>query len=181
MKDNALFILVRKHLLAELPERGYPGVRVLQSFQPRQQGRALETTAYLTKVSEIRHGSPAVDEYYDPATHEHTHAERQVMETTFQITVLASERDPGDDSEYTAADVAKAAAAIMQGSRFINALYQEGRVQVLRVRDIKNTPASNDRDRFEFQPSFDIVLTHTDEFRRAIPAISRFDYRIRAV
>jgi hypothetical protein len=182
MRDNALYDLLCQAALAGLKARGWPRVAVRQSFQPEQQGRASATTLYLTKIADRRHGSPAIRAVYDPEDGRIVRREIQVIESTFQITALISERKPrkNDQAEATAADLLKTAAAILQGEDFRAAIFKEG-VQVLRVQEIRNPPFSNDRDRFEFSPSFDAVFTHHDVFTARDPAIDRFDWEIKRV
>ncbi|MDR2093025.1 MAG: hypothetical protein LBP58_06900 [Azoarcus sp.] len=160
MRDNALIIFVRAALLELLPGRGLGNVAVRQNWQPRQQGRANETCIYLHKITDRRYGSRAVREVWDTDTGEMVRRETQLIETTLQFTVLAAERDPASD-EDTAADVARAASAVLQSPAFIERAGKAG-VQVLRIQDIRNQPVENDRDRFEFETSFDAIFAHED-------------------
>ncbi|MDR1367915.1 MAG: hypothetical protein LBJ76_04265 [Candidatus Accumulibacter sp.] len=180
MKDNALFILIRKELIRGLAARGIAGVSVRQNFQPVQQGRATESCVYMTKISDRRHGSLGIHTIYDTEIEEIARRETQVIESAFQFTGLASERNPADDEELTAADILKTAAAVMQGEDFRRALLSSG-VQVLRIQEIRNPTMVNERDRFEFQPSFDVVFTHNDEFIARDPVVDRFDWKIKRV
>ena len=180
MKDNALFVLLRDKTLEGLAARGFGDVAVRQNFQPRQQGRDPESVVYLTKLYDRRHGSPGVTARLDPGCGQMTRREIQVIESAFQVMALVSERDPENDLEHTAADLAKTVAALMQGEDFRTAIGRRG-VQVLRIADIRNAPFQNERDRFEFAPSFDAILTHHDEFIARDPVIDRFDFSIKRI
>jgi hypothetical protein len=180
MRDNALFILLRGQILPGLSERGFVNVRVEQNYQPIQHGRPNASTVFVTKILDKRHGSRRIDERFDKELEEVVREESQVVESTFQFAALISERDPANDAEETASDLLKATAAILQSPDFIDAIGKTG-VQILRITDIRSTPIDNDRNRFEFEPSFDAVLTHTDVFRKTIPALDRISsgiYRI---
>jgi hypothetical protein len=173
MKDNALFIFLRSFLLEALPARGFSDVLVKQSYQPQQQGRASQSAVYLHKILDRRYGSRAVKEFFDKENGVMTRTEEQVIETTIQFNALASPRDPADDDEMTAADILKAVAACLQSPDFIYAGKEAG-VQALRIQEIRNTPVQNDRDQFEFEPSFDAVFTHADVFTQTIESITHF-------
>lgn len=172
MRDNEIFIMFRSLLLQMMPERGITDVLVKQNYQPTQQGRPNQSTVFMTKITDRRHGSRRIDESYDEDQQAIIRTETQVMESTFQFAALVSERNPADNTELTAADVLKTVAAILQSPDFIEAIKVQG-AQVLRITDIRTTPTDNDRDRFEFEPSFDVVLTHKDIFTKQIPAVTK--------
>jgi hypothetical protein len=180
MRDNALFILLREQILQGFSERGFGNVGVNQNYQPTQQGRPNQSTVFMTKILDKRHGSRRIDERFDVEKKAIVREEAQVIESTFQFAALALERDPSDDDEYTAADILKTVASILQSPDFIEAMGKKA-VQILRVTDLRTVPIDNDRNRFEFEPSFDAILTHTDIFKKAIPSLDRINsgfYRI---
>ncbi|MDR0736621.1 MAG: hypothetical protein LBF51_07305 [Zoogloeaceae bacterium] len=180
MRDDALFALLRQTLLAGLARRGLGDVSVRQNYQPVQQGRASETSLYLHKVSDRRHGSPGVRARCDPVSGRIVREEIQVIESVIQITALVNERDPKNADAPTAADVARTTAAILQGEDALEALHARG-VQALRIQGVRLTPVENERDRFEFEASFDVTLTHNEVFVTHDETINRFGFDLHRV
>jgi hypothetical protein len=87
-----------------------------------------------------------------------TRTELQQYESTFQISALSTQ-DPSNPNQLTASDIANYAAWIMQSQATVAALEAQG-VGVLKIGAVRNVPFSDDRQRYEFSPSFDFVLTH---------------------
>ena len=173
MRDNTLFIFLRETLLALLPMRGVD-VEVKQSYQPTQQGRPGKSAVFLHKIMDKRHGSRGIIERFDEAKGKMVRVESQAIETTIQFNALAAERNPADDEEYTAADILKAVAAVLQSREFLDVGRAAG-VFALRIQDMRNQTFENERDRFEFEPSFDAVFVHTDIFEQPINHLTRID------
>ena len=172
VRDNPLFTFLRSALLDMLPARGLTGILIKQSYQPKQHGRPNQSTVFLHKITDRRHGSRAVREGFDDDLGQ-LRTESQVMETTIQFNALASERDPENNEELTAADMLKTVAAALQSVEFIERARKSG-VQVLRIQEIRNAPFENERGRFEFDPSFDAVFTHADEYTQPINHVTHF-------
>lgn len=86
--------------------------------------------------------------------------EEQAWQSTYQVNAL-SVQNPNDVNQLTASDIVRAVRAILQSSATIDLLQKSG-VGILYVRQIRNTPFVDDRERNEFNPSFDFALTHND-------------------
>jgi hypothetical protein len=175
MRDDALFALLRQTLLQGLARRGLDGVSVRQNYQSLQQGRASETCLYLHKANDRRHGFPGARARYDPKDGKIVREEIQVIESVIQITALVAGGDPQKEDAPTAADVARMAAAVLQGEDALTALHARG-VQALRIQDVRLTPVEDERDRFEHEASFDVALTHNEVFVTRDETIDRFDF-----
>lgn len=171
MRDNEIFIMLRSLILDMLPDYGITDFGVKQNYQPTQQGRPNQTTLFITKPADKRYGSRRVDVRYDEDQQAIVQTQVQVIESTFRFAVLVSERDPANDTELTASDVLKAVAALIQSPDFMEAIL-EHEAQVLRVQEMPATPWSNDRDRFEFEPALDVVITHKNTHTKQLPAIT---------
>lgn len=179
MKDNDLYVLLIATIEAAESGAGIPnvnaaaGVPVYQSYQPIQQGVATGPSAFLEIVGHKRYGSPERSNIWvppDPPTPgEMVHTETQIIETTFQISALATQ-DPSNIVQYTAADIVLLLSYIMQSSSTIETLRAQD-VGILRVMDIRNPKFLDDRDRFEASPSFDFTVTHKLIVTSEIPVL----------
>ena len=98
------------------------------------------------------------------------HTENQKYETTFQLSVLATQF-PATPTQYTASDICNLCAAILQSSVAIQAFEAQG-VGIERVTDVRNPYFTDDRGQFEASPSFDYVLTHNQTITSTTPIIS---------
>jgi len=165
MNDVQLQILVTAVLKDGLAARGLPLVGVARAYQPLQQGASYPQGVYFHKLTDKRVGSPRRE--YAPATlpANMDATEVQQMETTFQVMALVK-----DETTYTAGDLVKTCAAIMQGDAGQAQLWAQ-RVGILRVTDLRNPFFTDDFGQFEASPSFDFVLTHKDAYASIAPAV----------
>jgi len=162
VRDNQLLQLILPAISSGLFARGIAGVTVMQAYQPTRQGAPTEPVVLLTKLPDVPRGHTKRDSVWDRDASIMRHVEEQVFETTFQVNALAIQ-DPTDVSGLTAADIARAVRAVMQSSVVLDLLYAAG-VGILRIGEIRNTPFVDDKQRNEYDPSFDFTLTHTDAF-----------------
>jgi hypothetical protein len=178
MLDNPLISLLIATLKSGLTARGV-SMSVKQSNQPRQQGPEIGPAAYITKLSDHRHGFVGRSDVWNATDQVIDHTETQVMESTFQITILAP-TNPADTSALTASDLAETCASVLQHESAITAFSAQN-VGVLRVIDVRNPYFVDDQDQFRASPSFDIVLTHEQSYTAEGVAVSDFEYRISGV
>lgn len=158
MTDNELIKKIISVLNAGLPLWDIPSVSVKQSFQPTNQGANSNATAYLFKLFDKRIGFVKKTDVWDEQAQTMTHTEEQWYETTFQITCF-SIQNPADTKSLTASDIANAICSILQSDFALKSLEENG-IRVLRVTDIRNGSYVDDKDRNEYAPSFDFILTH---------------------
>lgn len=178
MRDNALIILVRTALLARLESQGIL-VEGKQSNQPTTQGIPSGPTLFFTKILDRRYGHPQRTDEWDEDEQVFRHIESQAMETTIQFAAIAPQ-NPGDDTEMTTADILKAGAAALQSDVVLSILRAED-VGVLRVADIRNGYAIDDKDQFQANPTFDVVFTHRDTTIDSVPALVGYEVLINRV
>lgn len=167
MKDNQLFRLILPALAAGLTARGIAGVTIMQAYQPTRQGAPTGPVVLLHKLPDVPRGHTKRNSVWDRDASIMRHVEEQVFESTFQVDALAIQ-DPTNINALTAADIARAARAVMQSSTVLDLLYAAG-VGILRIGEIRNTPFVDDKLRNEYSPSFDFTLTHTDAFTSTDP------------
>jgi hypothetical protein len=176
MRDNALIRLIRETIIAQEAIAGIPGTPIAQAFQPTQQGVKKVPTAYIYKVGDRRRGYPERTEFWDEDEEEMIHTESQWYETTFQISAL-SIQDPADTDQLTASDIVNQIAYIMQSETTVDALQAQG-VGVLKVNDVDNPYFTDDKDRNEAAPSFDVVVTHKQIVTTVSPVLLSTEFNI---
>jgi hypothetical protein len=181
VNDRDLFALVRSTALPLIQaQAGLSAVAMTRKFQPRQQGAETEPVIYFVKIGpDHRHGSPRREDLYDGAGGVFGHMEKQLLESTFQFSAWIPQT-PADTASLTESDVLNVVSAIMQSDAVIEAFRAAG-VGVQRVTDIRNPYFVDERDRFEAEPSFDIVLTHYRNLSFTLPAVDTFEADVRRV
>lgn len=107
------------------------------------------------------------------------HTETQQYESTFQISVLATQ-NPATPSQYTASDICNLCASILQSSTAIETFEAQG-VGIERVTEVRNPYFLDDREQFEASPSFDFTLTHRQIVVSTIPIAQSIDLEMYTV
>jgi hypothetical protein len=179
MKDNDLFTLLRTIIAAGLQRiGGYDNWQIARSFQPEQEGRNDAPTVYLHKLPDHRYGAPRVSNAWDEDAQVQTQTTSQLMETTVQVSISMDETT--DPAALTPSDVANDVCGIMQSDTALEQLRAEG-VGILRVLDVRNPYFVNDRNRFQADAGFDMILTHRREVQTPTEIVQQVDYRIHRV
>lgn len=155
-------------------------IAIKRNYQPTQQGRPDGPAVFFFKVTDRRVGQRQISEAQDPTTLTMTRTERQVVETIYQFGALVPEYPEDDPDIPLAADVLKAAAATLQAPDFIFSLKQAN-AGIQRITDIRTTQVENDRGQFEANPTFDVTISHVDEFITIVPATSVLGVNIKRV
>ncbi|MNH03097.1 hypothetical protein D3C81_678180 [compost metagenome] len=169
MTDTELFTLIRLTLIENLSvwpfDASLGPITVQQKQQPVKQGIPTAATVYLEKLFHNPHGSSRV--YYDvsPEPNMIEENEGQVYTATFQVSAFVIQK-PENPALPTASELADAARVGLQRHTTIRKFAAEG-VGLLRVSMVGNPYFSDDRDRQEATPSFDLVVTYV---RTAPPA-----------
>ena len=107
------------------------------------------------------------------------HTESQWYETVFQVDALAIQ-DPSNVTQLTASDIVNYVSSILQSDVALGTFKGQG-VGILRITDIRNTPFVDDRDRFEYMPSFDFTLTHEQVIISESPVVLIEEFNIARV
>jgi len=176
MLDNVLIPLIISTLVAGEATMGIAGTPIAAAFQPTQQGVNTQQTIFIFKVADHRYGSLLREDIWDAEKNQMTHIESQQYETTFQISTLATQ-NPKNQTQYTAADIANYCAAILQSSVAL-ATFQAAGVGIERITEVRNPNFSDDRARNEYNPSFDVVMTHKQVIITTTPIISAFEFNV---
>lgn len=183
--EKQLFKAVRDILIAEFAATTTPpspvpsGLEVKQANQPTQQGTPTGPVIFMTKLPDYRYGSRGMQDEWIPDTMGggvQRHTETQQYESTFQLNCLVTQ-NPANLSQPTAMDVLNYAAYIMQSDATIRTLQAQG-FGIERVSQIRQTPFQDDRDRYEYSPSFDFVLTHKQIVTSEIDVLQSTEFAI---
>ena len=155
MTDNELFTLIFGILDAGLVAR-LPDVTIVtqQADQPTQQGTPSGPVVLVFKIGDRRSGYLQESDIWDVPNNKMVHTERQYMETTFQLSVLFPQNPTV--LSLTASDLVNTCASILQTSAVRTQLSALG-MGMLRITDVRNPYFTDDKDRFEANPSFDFV------------------------
>lgn len=159
MKDNPLIQLLISTIQDGLNARSIVA-SVQQSYQPTQQGAPSTPTVTIVKITDKRYGWTKRVATFDINSDLTTHTETQVIETGFQVNAYAIQ-DPANTTQLTASDYLKSVAMILQNSAVIASLFAQT-VGILRIDAIRNVKWTDDRVRYEDNPSFDFMVSHED-------------------
>lgn len=180
MNDKQIAALFMSELLPRMQAQpDLAGVALARKYQPRQQGAATGPVVYFFKVGDHGHGSPKREEIINGAGVIFNQTQRQLVETTYQFAAWIPQ-DPANVAALTESDVLNIVSAIMQSDALIAAFRAAG-VGIQRVTDIRNPYFVDERNRFEAEPSFDIVLTHYRNLSSTLPAVDTFEANISRV
>ncbi len=159
--DNDLIKIFIDILNTRLNERNWPpefGVPVVQQKQqPTQQGVPSTPVIFIEKLFSNRYGYP--QSFYIPDGIDDLKAvEYQLVDSTFQFAAMVAQ-NPKDSNMPTANDLLQIVCQILQSRVTIGQL-AVGKIGLLRVTDVRNPYFTNDRDRQEAHPTFDMVVNH---------------------
>jgi hypothetical protein len=169
MLDNALINLVATQLEAASAAAGWNYI-VLQKAPPSRQGIPSAPTIFFEKLFHRNYGWATVTKEFQPTPNYFSHTETQNIETTFQISALVPQ-DPTDLTIPTASDVVQYMKMFLQSAQTVS-LWSNQNVNMLRVTDIRNPYFEDDKHRFEANPNFDFVVTHSQAIVLQVPVVS---------
>jgi|SRR5208337_1330318 len=169
MFDNDLARLFIPLITSGLAANGFGTIPVIQNFQPTQEGTPTTPTVYYAKIFDHRFGFLKRISKWIPLSSIEQHVESQRYETRFQImaTVIQS---VNTTNTFTASDLVNGVAAILQSDSTVMALNTAG-VGILRITEVSNPYAKDDRDEYEGFPSFDFTLTHKQTIISTVPVL----------
>lgn len=171
MLDNQLIKLMGAGILQLFPKRGLDGYKLKRNYQPRQQGRPNDPTVYMLKTLDNRYGFRTASKKWDITAGAIVRTEKQIVQSTFTFACTVN-IDPDDTAQLSHSDILKKVASLIASPDFIAYLLAGG-AQVMRILDIKNVPYENDKGQFEDNPTFDVIITHTDTFIDGVPLVTK--------
>ena len=155
MNDNTVLKAIRDIIVTGMVD---DSVLVVAKQQPQPQGVPSVPTIFFEKLFDHRYGWPKTD--YVSINNLPPFAEQvtQKYEMTMQISAL-SVQDPKTPTQMTASDLVNKVAMIFTSRTMIGQLLAQG-ISVLRSTEVRNLYFTDDRDRQEAHPSFDLVITY---------------------
>lgn len=179
MTDNERFAILFPIIASGLAARGVDNVAVLQSYQPTQQGASSGRAVYLSLLPSVPVGHPRRNSYFDETEGIEKYEETQTYIANYQVNAYAPQ-DPTDVTSLTAMDVLKAVRQTLQSSDTITRLRDE-KLAILRVNELRSLNFVNDKDRFEYSPSFDFALTYDEVYTVETPYVETIEQSINRV
>lgn len=167
MKQKQLEATVRAALLALLPEQGI-SLPVLAAFQPTKQGR-VDDGIYFFPVARGKRGWQS--RKYQDDGQAVTATESQINESMYQFQAFV-EDDVTAPAQFLASDVLAVVRGVVQSMRFVQAMTSAA-IGVQRATDIVMPSFVNERDNFEFNPSFTVIFTHHRSITQATAHIEQ--------
>tara|TARA_R110001606_G_scaffold141321_2_gene280498 strand:- start:26044 stop:26574 length:531 start_codon:yes stop_codon:yes gene_type:complete len=150
---------------------------VLLNYQPTKQG-INENTVYLFNVGDNDIGFMGRNSKYDKDQDKLIYKELQVSQTTFQINTILKQGI--ENLTITAKDLCNYVKMILQSTETINIL-KVNNLEILRISNIINTPFTNGADNYQYNPSFDFVIIHTQELEYNINKIDKVNQTVKEV
>ena len=150
---------------------------VLLNYQPTKQG-IQENTVYLFSLDDKDIGFISRHSRYDSDQDKLIYKESQIIETPFQVNTIL--KQDVNNLTITAKDLCRYVKMILQSTETINIL-KENNLEILRASDIVNTPFTNGADNYQYNPSFDFVIIHTQELEYNLNKIDTINQIINEV
>lgn len=154
MTDNDILKIIRDTIVTGMVD---DGVLVVQKQQPVPQGIPSQPTIFFEKLFDHRYGWPKTDYVSINGLPPYAEQVTQKYEMTLQISSL-SVQDPKDTTRPTASDLVNKIAMIFTSRTMVAEMLAKG-CSVLRSTEVRNMYFTDDRDRQEAHPSFDLVVT----------------------
>ena len=155
MNDNVVFKAIRDIIITGMVD---DNVLVVAKQQPSPQGVPSGPTIFFEKLFDHRYGWPKMDYVSLNGLPPYAEQVTQKYEMTLQISAL-SVQDPKTPTQMTASDLVSKVAMIFTSRTMIGQLLAQG-LSVLRSTEVRNIYFTDDRDRQEAHPSFDLVITY---------------------
>lgn len=178
MNQNELSILLRRELLAGFARYGYPDIPVEQAYQPTSQGRKDSFVHYFV-ISDTPEGAQFTKRVPGFMGEDLVTQETQIMVTSYQVGAIVPV-DINDVTQKTAKDLTVLANMIIKSQPFIRAMRAAG-VGVRAPSPIRTPTFINDRDEYEFNPSFDCTFTHKQVIIQNTDFTEKVEINIRRV
>ncbi len=170
MNDNDIFAIIIGILEAGFVAMSLPSVVVAQNYQPTPQGIENAPTIYIHKLSAGRYGYPGQKSVYNAGDDDFDTTDSIWRLPSFQISGL-SVQDPSNISMLTASDIVETAADILQFPSTRQTLSSSD-IGIFRIKNVREVYFSDDRDRYEQEPSFDFELSYLKTFTSKTPRVT---------
>lgn len=176
LTSNTLITLIREAILGKIKLFWGGEVRVLQSYQPTQQGAAADAAIFLHRISEVAMGTTGQYAKKDVSDGIVTDYD-QILISTYQASCVY-EHDYTDSEAKTAVDLAKSLTRVMRHPDFNQRLIEKG-LSIAGVGAIKIIDTSTDAAGFEKRPIFEFKIQHTDSYQLEVQSTSTVKQKIK--
>lgn len=163
MNDNELFAAIRTELLSQFTIQGLADIQVKRSHQPTQQSTTEEKVIVIHRVGNPQVGGGLIYQ-------NNIRAEQRLKRAVFQFSGF-SQANPENINSFTASDLVNTASDLIQSYQAIRNLQAQG-VNIERITDIRPSYFSNDKDRFESSPSFDLTVNYQHIYENVISEVT---------
>lgn len=168
MRDTDQVVAFRSALLPVLPA----GTEFLQGWQPTSVAQPAGPTITMFKVADVDYGSPGREDVWDEPAGLFIHREVQHRETTWQINAIVPSIDLAEGmAALTPGDLLRLLRMHLRSDAVMAQLMAAG-VSILRPRDIRNVPVEGDGGQPEQNPSFDVIVRHSDILTATTPVVT---------
>ena len=178
MIESLLGQLIISTLQAGLSARSISAT-IKRGQQPTQQGAVSGAAYYLWHIDTVPVGWPEVQDVWNASTSIIDHTESQRQESRYQFSILAPV-DLTNANAMLAIDYARIAATIFQSRATIDVLSSQG-VGVQFITQIRQSYFSDDFNRYEGNPTFDVKFSHADSITIPGNKIDKFTNNFNSV
>lgn len=179
MNDNQVIIQLIGAIEAGLTLFNIENVEVLQGYQPTQQGIPEGDAIFIHKIPSRHYGHPKEKNVYNQETGQFDQTREFIRLSKWQINARAQQR-PDDIMGLTASDLVEAVADILNMQESRDSLSASG-IGIERIAEIRIAYDGNEKERFEQEPSCDIVLNHKKTYTSTVRRIERGELNINRV
>ena len=179
MNDNDVIAALIVALRVGLDLKNLQNVLIKQNYQPRDIGTPSQPTIFLHKIMADRYGFPSRKDVFNESTRLFDHTEAIWRTPTFQLDGLSTQ-DPANINSLTASDIVETAADVLQSQAFQEALIVD-RIGIQRITSVRENYFTNDRERFQQNPSFDFILTYRPEWQSTVQPVNTYTFTTRPI
>ena len=154
-------------LRSGLDSNGLSQVEIHQAYQPIKQGPSSTDSIYLHKITSQRVGHQGRKYEYNSVNDNFDETEKYWLSVTIQLMSQVTQ-DLSDVDSITAYDVTEKCAAIMQTRNTRQALLASG-ISILNNKAISVAFSTDDKDQFDLDPTFDMVLLYEQTLLSVVP------------
>lgn len=168
MTENEIFAALRQALLEGFTDLQIIG-DVKRNYQPTKQGANSQPTIYFSLVSQRRYGYLQREDI--PNGEVMRHIEKQQYEAIIQFTGQVLE---GADTSIRTTDLLNEAAYILQRDTTRLSLRDKG-IGIQRATDIRQVFNTDEQDKYQSTPSFDLTITHFQTRESTSPIMYKWE------
>ena len=153
-------------------------VPVSRAFQPKQTNVSPDLVCHVFDIHTKRYGWQYIRDRYDSQRNEIVHIDGRIINTQYQVS--AQDISSTDENAIRAFDALEHMSAFLQTPDFIQRIGNDD-LEIFRITEVRRPYFNNDLNRYESDPSFDFMLSYTQERESVTPQIDRIEPNINRV